>query len=509
MSTTPASHEETKRTDTALPAYRTRICSRGYVVVKSRACPDELRRCRKELMIKPFVLPEYAASVKPYPAFGESPLKLYMPKHYGLRNFGEPETVDPYRNRSIALDFNGALRPTQREACSAFLETCKRGAYVQRSRGGVISLQCGGGKTVCALYIVAQLKKKTLIVVHKEFLMHQWNERIRTFLPDARVGVIQQKKTNVHNKDIVIAMLQSIAMRDYPKEMFAEFGLAVFDECHHLSAEVFSRCLPKLGCQYTLGLSATPQRTDGLSKIFYWWLGPCVFSMTKNQTANVRAYQLNLYHPGYAKEEITRFGKICLARMINNVCAWAPRTRWIVALVRHLTRSHPKRQVLVLSSRRAHLQDLYDQLDSPETVGFYVGGMKQAALKESESKRVVLGTYAMSSEGLDIKSLNTLVMASPMSNVVQSVGRILRAAHPDCPPEIYDVCDCFSTFKKQAAKRARFYRKETFATFACEIPENMDLETATTVKSTSVPTSSKRGGRRKKKDVPEECLLVV
>ena len=77
------------------------------------------------------------------------------------------------------------------------------------------------------------------------------------FLPEAKLGCIQQKKVDIEGKDIVLGMLQSIAMRDYPEETFNSFGFIIFDECHHLGAEVFSRALPKLTTTYMLGLSAT------------------------------------------------------------------------------------------------------------------------------------------------------------------------------------------------------------------------------------------------------------
>ena len=89
--------------------------------------------------------------------------------------------------------------------------------------------------------------------------MDQWKERIEFFLPDARVGKIQGDVVKIEDKDIVIGMLQSISMKDYPDDVFNSFGFVIYDECHHLGAEVFSRSLIKVGCKYILGLSATPK----------------------------------------------------------------------------------------------------------------------------------------------------------------------------------------------------------------------------------------------------------
>ena len=119
---------------------------------------------------------------------------------------------------------------------------------------------------------------KALVIVHKDFLLTQWRERIEQFLPDARVGLIKATKFDIKHKDIVLASLQSLSMKSFDEDAFEEFGLVAADECHHLSAEVFSRALPKVTVPYMLGLSATLNRKDGLRKVFEWYLGGVVYS---------------------------------------------------------------------------------------------------------------------------------------------------------------------------------------------------------------------------------------
>ena len=116
-----------------------------------------------------------------------------------------------------------------------------------------------------------------MIIVHKEFLLRQWKERIEQFLPDARVGRIQGPTVDIEDKDIVIGMLQSLSMKDYDINLFQCFGLTIIDEVHHISAEVFSRVLFKVVTKYYLGLSATMKRTDGLTKVIKMFLGDVVY----------------------------------------------------------------------------------------------------------------------------------------------------------------------------------------------------------------------------------------
>ena len=130
------------------------------------------------------------------------------------------------------------------------MKSCEKGSF-KKKNGGIISVPCGWGKTIIALYLISKLKKKTIIVVHKEFLLNQWKQRIAEFLPDAKAGRIQGKVVDIENKDIVIGMLQSLSIKDYSDDVFSQFGFSIVDECHHIAAEVFSRSLPKINCFYS------------------------------------------------------------------------------------------------------------------------------------------------------------------------------------------------------------------------------------------------------------------
>jgi PleD family two-component response regulator len=163
-----------------------------------------------------------------------------------------------------------------------------------------------------------------------------------------------------------------------------------------------------------------------------------------------------------------------ISRMINNVCAFEPRTAFLVDLIKSdvLARA-PDRRVLVLSDRKSQLQRVHDLLaEAGISVGFYWGGMKPAALKESSSRRVICATFPYAAEGMDIPELDTLVLASPKTDVVQSCGRITRFRPDDDdhtknnhhhPPLVIDVVDTFAgIFVAQSRKRQRFYASRGF-----------------------------------------------
>ena len=110
-------------------------------------------------------------------------------------------------------------------------------------------------------------------------------------------------------------------------------------------------------------------------------------------------------------------------------------------------------------SFKSLLEFLFQQIEIifPGYSGFYVGGMKQKDLQISESKKVVLATYAMAEEALDIKTLTTLIMATPKTDITQSVGRILRMKHDN--PIVVDIIDSHDCFQNQWKQRKRYYKK--------------------------------------------------
>ncbi len=443
------------------------LTKRGYSFVKQDIPVKQLEIIKQKLNVKPFVNTEYGPAPPSFKIYLESQTKLYIPKHFGFTEFGEPQHVKLSPGEDREFRFVGSLREKQQPVIKAFVDSCDTTKpYRQASRGGIISVPCGFGKTVLALYLVSVLKKKTLVIVHKEFLVNQWRERIHQYLPDAKIGVIQGNRIDTEDCDIVIGMLQSLSMKDYPEKLFAEYGFCIVDECHHIAAEVFSRSLHKVNCQYMLGLSATPKRKDGLSKVFEWFLGPYVYiDKTKRELRQVETtmvYYQN-HNPVYCREETSGYGKMCIPRMISNICNYPRRSALIVKLIIHLL-VHPARCILLLSDRIEHLKTIDVMLREANItdIGFYIGGMKEAQLKKSESCRVILGSYSMSSEGMDIPSLNTLILASPKSDIEQSIGRILRKPHTEVVASVYDLVDNFSVFSNQALKRKKFYEQKEY-----------------------------------------------
>jgi len=189
----------------------TYLGQKGYTMFKNELTIEQQTSIRQALTVEPFVMGSpFNNGEKSYPVYRESPNKFYVPHYYGIENFGPPKEYKISNGIDINLEFKGALRENQEKVVNTYLNHVNKVSF----GGGLLELPCAYGKTVLSLNIISRLKKKTLIIVHKEFLMNQWIERIEQFLPGARVGKIQGPNINIDDKDIVIGMLQSLSMKD-------------------------------------------------------------------------------------------------------------------------------------------------------------------------------------------------------------------------------------------------------------------------------------------------------
>ena len=408
---------------------------------------------------KVFVDPRF---VSRYPVYKESEKYIYVPKHYGIREYGAPrETMrDVAETDANYWEFSGSIRPTQQVVVDSFLKP--------EPRDGIISLQTGGGKTVCALYIASKLRVPTVVLVHSTFLRDQWIERIQAFLPNARIGTVQGETVDIEDKDIVVGMLQTISMKDLPPKLFEKIGLVIVDECHHIASESFSQAIPKLTSKYMLGLSATPERKDKLMHVINWFLGPILYQSNTDDKidAGVKVEVVEFETDDESFNEIiyNKAGVMATVSMINKLVEFDARNKLVVELIEDVF-AEPNRNVLVLTDRVEHTKKLLSML--PEHIqkesGILSSGMKPAVRDEfCASKRILISTYQLCKEGFDVQKLNTLIMATPRPDIEQIVGRILRVekSKRTTEPLIIDIID--PTFRRQFQSRLSLYKERNY-----------------------------------------------
>ena len=530
---------------------------KGYTISKAELTNQQQIKIRNDLMIKPFVMGSPNNDDKTFPAYRESPTRFFVPHYYGVEHFGVPKQYKIAEGTDINLVFHGKLRDYQEPVVNKFVNHCLNTAS---AAGGLLELYCAWGKTSASLNIITRLKKKTLVIVHKEFLMNQWIERIKQFLPEARVGKIQGPVIDVDDKDIVIGMLQSLISKEYEPTLFAQFGFTIIDEVHHISSQSFSNSLFRIVTKYMLGLSATMDRKDGTTAVFKMFLGDVVYKSEKknDHTVEVRAVTYKVNDDEFNETIMNYKGQVQNSSMISKLCEYSRRTEFIIKtlcdficvgtspqetmaqhkqamdlavpnceicnknnnyLIRNTccdtvkycmgcmeqveeeyglkkstkavkaVKERPKcpnckkclkyeqhyiensyvkpleqTHTIVMAHNLNILHYIYSKMvcKNLASVGYYVGGMDEASLKKSEKKQIILATYSMAQEGLDIPTLNAEFLISPKTDIIQIVGRILRAKHDYSHPIIYDFVDSHDVFQRQWAKRKSYYKKQNY-----------------------------------------------
>jgi superfamily II DNA or RNA helicase len=603
--------------------------NKGYSIYKVCLTTKIIDFIKDELTLKP-VLVNSLVEAKSFPAYQESEKKMYVPRYWGINMFGYPQTIKIQYGATINLKFNGDLRDYQEKVLNEYLKAIDFVSDDKNNKGNgsaLIELWTGAGKTVLGLKIIEVLRKKTIIFVHKSFLKDQWIERIEQYLPNAKIGLIQGPIVDIENKDIVLAMIQSVSMKSYPDTLFDSFGLSIYDECfkgstliytsggcvkisklyrlwkqnialrirsynrtsktfeykplthawkkksnqfvkltlnnelntfectiectlnhkiltpndyveahkltigsqvmsksgsskevvllevvkqefifsediihvydievadnhnyilanmvtgdtiqircgpivsncHHMSSEVFSNCLKKCNTLYGLGLSATMDRKDGLTKLFKMHLGEICYKPPKNSSQDnvlVKAIDFIIDNDDeYNEVERDYRGNVKYSTMVSKVSNYNSRSDFIVYILESELFINPDQQFIVLAQTKNLLNYLFQSLTHKKfaSVGYYIGGMKMEELKKSESKQIILATYSMAAEALDIKSLTSLFLASPKSDIIQAVGRILREKHSK--PLVIDLIDNHDVFLNQFNKRRAFYNEKNY-----------------------------------------------
>ena len=454
--------EESVRENIRTQSY---LGKKGYTISKNILSTEELEFIKNDLFLKPEIPGGgYGMPGKnddeSFPVYRENDKKIYLHRCYGIELYGLPELSEIEPGMDITVPFVKPLRDYQEKIVDIYINNVTN-TPDKRGSGGILQVWTGSGKTIMALKIAAALGKKTMILVHKEFLMNQWIERIEEYMPSARVGKIQAQVLDIENKDIVIAMIQTMYNRTFPAEIHAQFGLTIIDEVHRIGSEEFSKTLLRCITPYMLGISATVERKDKLTKLLYMFIGKLIFSSERkhDDPVCVRGIEFISKDPAFNESETDYRGKPKYSTMISKLCEFGPRKDFIVKVLQDLVNENTEKQIMVLVHNRSLLTYLHDAIIHREfaTTGYYVGGMKPTALKETESKQIVLATYAMAAEALDIKTLSTLVMATPKTDITQSVGRILRMKHEN--PIIVDIIDSHDIFQNQWKQRKRYYKK--------------------------------------------------
>lgn len=486
---------------------------------------NQVSNIKRQLTIYPRKTTDIVAKEDPKPIFlfDEDFInnKIGIPRDYYYRNKKSDnneilDVTDGFPMRELSTKFKADGPFAEQEVAINMLLN----EYDGKDWGGAfLQADPGCGKTVMGNETARRMGRRTLILVHKEFLMNQWITRIKQFMPDARVGIIKQSKCEYdriektgEEPDFVVGMLQSLCKDGkYPEEMYSAFGMVMVDEAHRTGSYSWSSVIKKFKAKYRLSLTATPRRTDGAEDAFFYHVSPITYRMkAKMMQPHLRKIVSDSTLRPIARGNYrVSVDKLNSAQVINQLCADDFRTKNIVDDVIGAVKTG--RKVMIVSKRLTHLKKMgewlgraFFGLDLPfvPKIDYYTGEwftgevwekstkthkkgdpkLKKrtpAELVRAESANVILCTFQMMSEALDIPAADVLVMATPEGDIEQLVGRVQRWCFSDsadcdrlCPwrsgrceskpePIIVDVIDeKIGRLLRKYKRRETFYRRK-------------------------------------------------
>jgi superfamily II DNA or RNA helicase len=330
----------------------------------------------------------------------------------------------------------------------------------------VLEAPTGWGKSVVGSVIACRLGQPTIILVQKQDLMDQWYEALtdedKCGVPAALVGRVQQDMCDYKGRQFVLGMVQSVMLPDrYPEDMYRHFGLMVLDEVDTMAADQFVTVCWKFPARYRLGLTATPERSDGKWRVVEAHVGPVmcrgtIVPMKPKILVKKTGWAIpmrNGQKVPYESGRMMTVNKLMAASQMRNIEI----TEFVLAAYA------ADRTILVASDLKEHLDRLFQMFTSygipGEDIGYYVGGMSKMELEFTKKRRVVLGTYKMCGRGTNVPHWDTFVPATPRANIKQFIGRIVRYMLNKKQPVALDLVDYDKIFHAfHLARMKQYYR---------------------------------------------------
>lgn len=327
------------------------------------------------------------------------------------------------------------------------------GTALLKHENGILSATTAFGKTVVAIWMIAQRKTNTLVIVHRKQLMNQWVERLKCFLQEPEIGQVGggiDKRTG----KIDVAIIQSLTHKHSVKELVKDYGMVIVDECHHISAFSFEQVLKSVRAKYVYGLTATPIRQDGHHPIVYMQCGPIRYKVNAKSQVLQRPFvhRVVFRHTDFSMIKRGEDAEIKITDIYQALLEDNKRNDMILDDI--IAAIVAGKSPLVLTERTAHVEFFAQKLAGfSKHVIALKGGMGRKQLKAvmdklhsipDKDERVIIATGKYSGEGFDDSRLDTLFLTMPISwkGVLQQyAGRMHRAHDNKTEVVIYDYVD--------------------------------------------------------------------
>ena len=441
--------------------------------IKIYAVTDELMGYIKHNLELPN--PEYQLRVRRGMWVGKTPkvIKLYeVYPDYVLVPYGCLNKIKPYITDSkVSLNF-APLTVVDYKAHIPLYDYQVLAVNATLDKAfGILQSKPGSGKTRMGIALIVRRGKRALWLTHTVDLLNQAYTAAAEYIDKDLLAITSGGNVNI-GKGITFATVQTFSKLDLDKYKDL-FDMVIVDECHRIctSAEsvgMFYKVVNAMKAPYKYGLSATVHRSDGLIEATKFAIGDVVYRVPDEAIAD-RVVPVSI-SPVYTDlvvgwEARGADGMLDYNKFVNYITNDVSRNESIVTLINVLDGG-----VLVLTDCVAHLGLLSKMLNRPDVR--VITGKTNKTLREQyltdmrEGKaNVLLATYTLAKEGLDIPRLSNLILATPHNDyavITQALGRIARSYPGKSCAYCYDIVDRDGYAIKSFKKRKTIYRKNGY-----------------------------------------------
>lgn len=448
---------------------------------------------------------------------------IQVPLYYAINHLAN----DPWDKYRVPVDvksymsgmnmvFRGALRPCQQNWLKLVVEK------LNRDRTALLNLQVGSGKTVVALKVACRIKLKCLILMNRVVLMYQWKKSVENFTTAECIileaSLLKTDVTTLNNlfNTYDIFFINPINIEKLPHEFIKQFGVVIVDECHLMVSPCAANNLVRLTPVFLIGLSATPYRLDNLNNLLYSFFGFPLLNTAKDALGACSAIHgktLSESDESYLADKISQTEVVSYSGLTDNgnnlakkvlvndtplksivlykiQTDWSPiivttpsgrmdwnqlledqatqkeRNEWIVNAINVILKTCRSRKILVLVKRVKQVKLLIEYLQrlNPNLQSLAIYGSKKMCI--DNNTQVLIGTVSKCGVGFDYPELNTLILASDLSNYfIQYLGRVMRKPQTQSQsgkdiwtlPHIFDIVDKNSVLQNHYRQRLQTY----------------------------------------------------
>jgi superfamily II DNA or RNA helicase len=365
---------------------------------------------------------------------------IYLPFYYAVKILKKERLPREYYS-SMTAKFTSNLRPLQQEVKDEALKSLNKNGTC------LLSLYCGAGKTILSIYLACKIKLKTLILISRLVLVNQWKISILKVCPDAKIQILTTKSKIDPDADFYIMNAINVSKKE--RNFYYNMGTLIVDEVHLIATEILSKSLMYVLPRYSIALSATPTRPDGMDALIDVYWGPD--RVSRKLYREHIAFKVNTgFEPEFS---MGRTGRVDWNSVLESQCGNPERNELIIKIVKYFK----NRNFLILTKRIQQGNFIIKRLEEEgEDVTSLIGVQKQFDFKS----RILVATIQKAGVGFDHPKLDSLILASDVEEYfIQYLGRIMRkeAKNEEELPYIFDLVDNNAILKKHFYTRRKIY----------------------------------------------------